>query len=418
MIQSRTAGVQSRYVPVATVVGLATALAFLLLVARPAATHLTHGFSAYDTAARLLLEGQSPIRFYDDDWFRQQTIRLGFAGADDIYNLNPPTTALLLWPLAGLDPISAKVAWTALNLSFLALALFGLVHLTRGGLPAAVVGVVIVAVFQPVREEIGLGQAYALLLALEVALLWADQTRRDPVVGLVLGTMLSFKTAGIALPGLLLAQRRWRALDWTALTGAAIVAITLPWLGVEAWGRYLSLLSRFGGQPEIAVTAYQDLPGVWLHLFRFDQIWNPAPLVVLPWLALILLAATAFGLVGYTTRVTWATEPPSAQARTLAFAAWASLSLVLSPVSEDYHYTLLLVPIAIVLADWRDSPRSWRTATILALAVFLVGAPLPYKAPALTAGAWALLAYPKLYGALLIWWLSVSALRRDKRRRA
>src|SRR4051812_19457161 len=108
-------------------------LLFLFQVVRPAAQQLTHGFSAYYTASRLVREGHSVADFYADDWFRAQTIRLGFAGADDIYYLNPPTTALLFWPLAALGPWDARAIWTAVDLLVLGAALAILVRLVRGG---------------------------------------------------------------------------------------------------------------------------------------------------------------------------------------------------------------------------------------------------------------------------------------------
>src|ERR1035437_3228764 len=90
----------------ATAVG--ASLLFAVLVACPAATQLTNGFSAYDTSARLVVEGANPAHFYDDEWFRLQTIRLGFGAAQDIYNVNPPAAALLMVPLAELSPPSGE----------------------------------------------------------------------------------------------------------------------------------------------------------------------------------------------------------------------------------------------------------------------------------------------------------------------
>jgi hypothetical protein len=63
---------------------------------------------------------------------------------------------------------------------------------------------------------------------------------------------------------------------------------------------------------------------------------------------------------------------------------------------------MLLLPSAIALA-WaleRRSPMAW---VLLAAAFLPVAADLPYRSPGLDHGAWALLAYPKLYGALLLW---------------
>jgi hypothetical protein len=283
---------------------------------------------------------------------------------------------------------------------------------------AAAGGLALLVLFQPAREEVRLGQAYALLLLGEVALLWAYLARRERTAGLLLGLLLSVKTAGLLLPALLLARRRWRALGWTLLAVALVIGLSLPWLGPAAWRTYAGLLPGFGARPELAVTAYQDLPGLVWHLLRPDPRWNSAPVLAAPRLAAALAIALPLTLMAATFLVTWRADPRCRRADALAFAAWMTLTIILSPVSEDYHHTLLLAPIAILLAYWRDA-RPGRPALIaLAFGVALIGAPLPYKDPALSAGARALLAYPKLYGALALWAVALSALRRPAQRAA
>ena len=392
------------------------ALLFLLQVIRPAASQLTHGFSSYYTASRLVREGWSVADFYDDGWFQSQTERLGFVGAEDVYNLNPPSTALLFWPLSGLSPEDGKAVWTGVNLLLLGLALGGMVRIVRGGPVEVAVGVVLIVSFQPVRENVRLGQVYVLLLALEVALLWTFLDRRAAVAGFWLGMMIGLKTAGAGLVLLLVSQQRWRELFWTVLTVGGVVVASLLLVGIAPWLRYLALLSRFGAHPELAVTAYQSVPGLFLHLFQPDDIWNISPLLNAPALATCLIVASALTTIGLTVQQTWHCAPLAHRDRALAFAAWATLDVALSPVSEDYHYTLLLVPIAILLADWRDARFEHFRLAILVVGIGLIGSPLPYKAPPLTVGGWAVLAYPKLYGALLLWGLATSALANERRR--
>ena len=69
---------------------------------------------------------------------------------------------------------------------------------------------------------------------------------------------------------------------------------------------------------------------------------------------------------------------------------------------------MLLVPAAVALARWfARAPRPAIDGLWLALALALLAAPLPYEDPVLTVGWTALLAYPRLYGAWLLWgWLA------------
>jgi hypothetical protein len=167
----------------------------------------------------------------------------------------------------------------------------------------------------------------------------------------------------------------------------------------------------FGAHPEIAVTAYQSIPGMFLHLFRFDTIWNRSPMLDVPALAvgLIVLAETA--IVASTFWATARADLTVRPTRALALAAWVVVSIVASPASADYHYTLLIVPIALLVAASGRIGQSRRLIGALAIGAFLVAAPLPYKSPNLAIAGWSILAYPKLYGGLILWGITLATLR-------
>ena len=77
--------------------------AYALWVVLPAARATTHGFAAYYTAARLLLnEPETMAHIYDNDWFAAQIVDSGIHGVYDIFNIQPPTMGLMLLPLVPL----------------------------------------------------------------------------------------------------------------------------------------------------------------------------------------------------------------------------------------------------------------------------------------------------------------------------
>jgi hypothetical protein len=185
--------------------------------------------------------------------------------------------------------------------------------------------------------------------------------------------------------------------------------------------RYLALLRGFTSQPERGVTAYQTVSSFFSHLFIYEAHWNPEPLITAGWLGegLIWLVTAILLIVS----CVWVgkTVLPHRFTRDLHFAIFTILSVILSPLALDYHYPLLLLPIGVVLA-WII--RSWTTGNrwsvvifgLWAMAVFAIGADLPYRSPRLTVGIWALLAYPKLYGALLLWVIAMWAVNDDLKR--
>ena len=76
-----------------------------------AAGRLTHGFVAYYAAARALAAGRMGAWVYDEALFMRYLQDLTGTTVLDIFGPNPPSMSLLLLPLAGLDPVSARAVW-------------------------------------------------------------------------------------------------------------------------------------------------------------------------------------------------------------------------------------------------------------------------------------------------------------------
>jgi len=380
----------------------------------------TPGFASYYTAARLVRAGTPVSRFYDDDWFASRTATYDRT-VTDLFYPNPPTAALLLLPVAGFDYRDARRVLTAVSLLALAAALYLLLdgRALRG--PFAVTLVAVVLIFQPIFANFSFGQVYVLLLAL-LAVAWHGYRRGRPVaLGVALGSMIVFKAGGALLPLLLVAQRRWRALGWATATTLAVGLLSVPWLGEGAWRAYAGKLQDFASRPELSVTAYQTQIGFIRHLLSLHPGWNPNPVFDAPAVAGAVVWLGLVGVVGVATYLAVASaralpspghgegarsgDCPSSD--DLLFGAFVAMSVFLNPRALDYHYVLLLLPITIVAARSVTRDSAWRAA-ILVLAVALVALDLPYRSPRLADGAWALLAYPKLYGAWLLWGLAAS----------
>src|SRR5262249_9419573 len=91
--------------------------------------------------------------------------------------------------------------------------------------------------------------------------------------------------------------------------------------------------------------------------------------------------------------------------RALVLALWLAPLVASAPVGEGYHYTMVLPALLVAFWwAWRlGAALHWWGWAALLLAALLMGAPVLSKSPRLGAGWLARLAYPRVYGAYLLW---------------
>jgi hypothetical protein len=376
---------------------------FLWRVLLPSAGYASFGFPSYYTSAQLVLAGELDARIYDDAWFQAQERQRGLR--DDIYGTQPPTMALLMLPVAWLPPATARAVWLALDLLWLALigllalrsaAAFG-VHPTASTVPLMLI---LVASFPPLRAELRYAQVHTLMALWYALWLYGFVTRRAWLCGLALALLAMAKLAGAPLWLVLLAAQRWRAFAWAVGLTLAGLLVTLPLVGLDTWQAYLfGRVGDLGANPVFGVTALQTLASLLRQLFVYDPSYTPAPLLNAPLLAIGLWIALAAACVGRTVLGAQRHAPLLTGAAALCFIA------PLQPAGEQHHYVMLLTPlfVALLLAPWL-MPATPLTALPMALGAALLLAPSYFLDNAAWAG-WprALLAYPRVYGALLIW---------------
>jgi hypothetical protein len=341
-------------------------------------------------------------------------------------------TARTIWICAGL--IFFILAWTLL---LRALRLPPLVALALSGA---------VPLFQPWRANIRTGQDYAAALLFIVvgallSLRMGPQTGEAVPSGRGRGSFAAGCSLAFAmlmrqfygtvhlLPALV--QRQWKTVCAAAGIYGAAVLVTLVWLGPGVWGTSLNLITTWRERPETAVNAYQSLNNFLTHLFRYHPQWNPGPILDAPWLVAPLWWLLAALLVAVSIYTIWHTRTSgsgaSAAQRLLPYALATPLALLISPISEDYHHTLAIFPLAVVVGVlvhlWsvdhaetaQKQPGYGRTLLpwlVLVLAAVLLGIPWRYYSTGGNlpeAEGWrAFFYYPRFYGNLLLWALIVT----------
>lgn len=300
-------------------------------------------------------------------------------------------TALLVWAVLTVVCLATAVGLCAKGLGL------------RGTLLAGFSAFVLV--YQPLYANVRTGQTYVLLLVLLVVAWWAYRRRADATAGVALGCLAAFKLAAAPLWVLLLAQRRWKALGWAATIVLAVGLSSVVLLGLQAWHTYVRVVPKWTTSSGMLVTAFQSLPGFVRHLTVVDPQLNPEPLVPAPALGTWIPGAGLAVMTGMSLFVTRGSPPSD-----LSFAVFVTAGTIVNPQSLDYHYVLLLLPIAILLTWARNQPRPG-APIMIGVAMFLIAADLQYRSPEMGRGALALLSYPKLYGAMILWATAVYACR-------
>jgi Glycosyltransferase family 87 len=353
----------------------------------------------YDWAASEMRAGRFRPQLYDDTYALQAVAEYTHGQARDILSPTPPTMFEFILPFVWLTSAVSSAAWLGLDILAPMLAVwltFKAVNLPSW--PLAGVCASLLLLSMPLWENNARGQVLHWQMLLGALVLYALARGHDALAGASLGLVFLLKLAGWPLWGVLALRARWRVLVWVASASAAVVLLSLPWVKLDTWQYYLlSVLPRWLQAPIAAVPAYQTVGGFWQHLLRFDPSSNPAPVADRPRLAAALTIACTLVLLGLT--LIGLRRAPVL----LAVCAGLVLTVVLAPIAEQYHYLTAAPALIVGGVEWHRLGRRVPLGLLLVLAGLLMFWPLPYKDPRLAAGWLAVLAYPRLWGGLLLW---------------
>jgi hypothetical protein len=153
---------------------------------------------------------------------------------------HPPTTGLLLLPLALFDYSTAAAVWFVLELLCLTASVYLLARGVGARLPlwASLAVVVALTPWSPLLSELVLGQLMAPVLALLVAAWVALRSGRRALAGGLVGVAILIKPVPLPLLLLFVVIR-----DWQALTAA--VAVVLGGYLVAGWAVGLRSLTNY-----------------------------------------------------------------------------------------------------------------------------------------------------------------------------
>ncbi len=338
-----------------------------------------------------------PQDFYQD-WASARNLAAGRAPYAKLdgwlfdYNAHPPTSILLAVPFAGLDYITASVAWNLFCLALLAASVaLLLAELRPGAGPASfATAMLLLCLWPPLWEHLTQGQLSLAMLFL-LTLAWREARHgRDRSAGALLGLAAALKLFPALLILYLAVHRRWRLASLACASLLALTALTLCITGPAAFREYAATV----------------LPA----LARWDTHSGNASLNGF----FSRLLAPALGHT-VTLAVTWAACASVAIAVGLrsaranfdeGFALAVTGLLLVTPLTWQHSLTMLLLPLGIYLAGIANrGPLSRCCAVAGCLLLSLPSAILPGFPPAAHPGIAANLTVLSLnfYGLACFW---------------
>jgi hypothetical protein len=383
--------------------GLCVVCALAVLVRLPRWTRGPD--EAYIIAVEDAWHGRLGLANYDDEAMAARTGAITEGRIRNFLSPTPPSIAVVLSPLAWIPAGARPVVWLALNV---------IAFLTTCWLLARVMswparkpwlglgGAAAVLLSEPLAENLSRGQVYLLLMPAAAGVLVATMTGR-PAGAIGLAVCTAAKLWGGAVWLTWVAARMWLPLAAAAALTAILMLAAFYAAGLETWSYYFrTVLPQWLSTPKMTVTAYQTIPSMLAHFLRADPHWNPDPITNRPALCLTLTLLSGGVLLVITV---W--RSAREEHRLAAVAAAIVLAVLLSPVGEQYHYLLVVPSIAIAmeLAGLRVNVRT----AMLTLAVLLLFLPFPFKSPELARVAGGIFAYPRVAGALMLWFLVISS---------
>jgi alpha-1,2-mannosyltransferase len=279
-------------------------------------------FEAYYTAALRLAQGR--------DIYLEYTLEGPFSpGFWGIYLYAPPLAALTL-PFTVLSLDAAIALWFALRV--------GLLMLGCAILPVRpairLYTFAVAAVSFPVLIDLNLGNVSVVVMVL-IAVTWRWLDR--PLGSIALAAAMSVRpTLGLVLIWWLF-RRAWRPIAWALAAGLVLIVATLPFVGVESYQQYLTVLRNVS-----EMTGVQNNLDLGTTLLRFGL----EPVLA----SIALYAGYALAIVAMLVSLRFDRE--------VSFMVTIGATMLLAPLLWDHYLATLVLPAALLA----ERGRMWGLA--------------------------------------------------------
>jgi hypothetical protein len=317
-------------------------------------------FLTHYTAGRMVLAGEARHLYDILVQASAQEAALGAPLDRPSPFLLPAAAALLFVPFALLPYSVAAMLWAVVTVALTAFSLRQVWPLSplRGRIPGALAALALVGTY-PVGMNLVGGNNAALWLTVYALGARYLLTGRAVAAGLVLGFGALKPQLFLAVPVLLLVQRRWRALGAFTGMAALLATISLALIGTAGARQYVAVLTSDSYRDEVAIA------DAWRMLSLPALVRGVVPGA--SDLIAVAIVIAGLALLGWTIRC--ASLPA-------AYAAAVLVSVAIDPHCFIYDGLVLAVPILL-----RAGAPGWAAPSWALAALWLLTWTFPFRTP-------------------------------------
>jgi hypothetical protein len=365
----------------------------------PALIRVDSDFPGYLTSARIVVDHGNTSRLYDIPWFQEQMRRYGIGKpSEGKFQPFPPPTALLLVPIASLEPLDALRVMTGVS----AVCLISSIVLLSRILTWSLIDSALLVLLSgwAIENAFRLGQPYIIVALSCIAGYYAYLRSRPWIAGLCFGLFTPVKYFPVVMLGYFALRKQWRVVAGGALTILVVVLASIAILGWPLHEQFLTsvignhLIGQLRMQDPFTVS-FQSFDSLFRRLFLLDATENPHPWVIAPILHPAAVVVTK-GAILLATIATLARIWRAPGATAPAIGLLGIVTLLLAPGTGTYHLVLLWLPVGL-LVDYLLRQDS-RGAYFLLGCYGLIGyCPYGHSSRFAERGVLTVLAYPRLF---------------------
>jgi Glycosyltransferase family 87 len=377
----------------------------LLLAARgivPALSKVDTDFPNYFTAAKIVADGGNTDRLYDNGWFQDQMRRYQIGKASEgEFKPFPPPTALLLLPLARLQPLDALRVLTVGSVLCLICSIILLAKILSWSLADSTVFVLLSG--YAVLGALRLGQPYILVSLSCVIGYYARLKGRPLLAGICFGLFTPIKYFPVVFLVYFAFRKEWKVVLGGAAAILMVTALSVAILGWKIHEDFLSsvlgnhLIAKLDLQNPFAVS-YQSFDSLFRRLFIYDATLNPQAPFAWPRLqgiaVLITKASILLAAIGTLVKLA---RRGGGDATAPSIGILGVVTLLLAPATATYHFVLLWLPVGLLIDYFVRQGARVRAYLILGIYALIGFFPYRYTIPFEGRGGLTVLAYPRLF---------------------